>query len=102
MDITQSRKMPLDANAATPTKCLRVPKGTHRVDIEYGAGVTATITPRQSATTDAAGLHACKIGADAIVLTGTDSFLIVGPCYLAFIVASLSGGIASATLNSAE
>lgn len=102
MELTQSRQMLLDANAATPLKCLRVPKGLHRVDVKYGAGVTGTITPRQSASADSADLHACKIGTDAIVLTSTDSFLIVGPCYLAFIVASLTGGTASATLNIAE
>lgn len=84
------------ANAAAPAVFLPLKSGLNRVSVTYGDNVTGTFTPKF--TTDPENPDSMdRITEDAteIVATGTRNFMVYGPGYLGFIMASLSGGTIS-------
>lgn len=85
--------MVLGANEAAPTYFIPIAAGEHRVDIIYTENATGTVTPKQTVDpTNPDSMSAVTVDGTELVLTGSGSFLIVGPCFVGCVVASLAGG----------
>ncbi len=92
--VFEASRFKLTTNEATPTKVMQIGPGDHRIDIIFGAAASGTITPKQTADhNNPNGYHDCKENGSAISVTGTYSFVIVGPCFLGFVVSGISGTV---------
>jgi len=82
----------LTDDVSTPTVMYLLPPGETRVDVVYPSGTTATVTPKQTKDPDnTTNLGPVEINGEEVELTNTGSFLITGPGWVCFIVASFSG-----------
>ena len=88
LEIAQHR---IEADSASPNVFLKIDSGVYRVAIVYGTGVTGTLVPKF--TTDPENPNSyVTIQRDGtnLSLTGTDYFLLNGPGYLCWTLATLS------------
>ena len=82
----------ITANVSTPTVMYRLPPGDTRVDVTYPDGTTATVTPKQTQDPEnTTNLAPVEVNGTEVELTNTGSFVLTGPCWVCFIVASFSG-----------
>lgn len=82
----------ISANSPTPTDMYPLLPGINRVDVVYPAGTAATITPKTTSDpSNAANTSPVYMNGVSHQFTATNTFEIVGPGWLGFVVAGFSG-----------
>lgn len=91
--LLDNAQLVIAANIAAPTTFLPVKPGVNRVSITYPVGVTGTITPKFTVDpSNANSLDSVRENGTAVVATGSKSFQVLGPGWIGFVAATLSGG----------
>ncbi len=92
MSVTERSYQTISADEVAPTSWMRIGQGLHRVDVEFSASASASVTPKQTSNPmNTSATHAVEKDGSAVVLTGSGSFMVHGPCYVGAIVSGLSG-----------